>query len=61
MIGMVLATAPHAMYYTALAGVFTQLFPTRIRYIGISVAYHLSTVFAEAAAGATEASTAVVR
>ncbi|WP_411731151.1 MFS transporter [Paeniglutamicibacter sp.] len=47
MIGMVLATAPHAMYYSALAGVLAQLFPTHIRYTGISVAYQLSTaVFA---------------
>lgn len=43
MIGMVLATAPHAMYYSALAGVLAQLFPTHIRYTGISVAYQLST------------------
>ncbi len=43
MIGMVLATAPHAMYYAALAGVLAQLFPTHIRYTGISVAYQLST------------------
>ncbi|MBM6622118.1 MHS family MFS transporter [Micrococcaceae bacterium RIT802] len=43
MLGMVLATAPHAMYYSALAGVLAQLFPTRIRYTGISVAYQVST------------------
>ncbi|AZT96213.1 MAG: MFS transporter [Brevibacterium aurantiacum] len=43
MLGMVLATAPHAMYYAALAGVLAQLFPTTIRYTGISVAYQVST------------------
>lgn len=43
MFGMVLATAPHAMYYAALAGVLAQLFPTTIRYTGISVAYQVST------------------
>lgn len=43
MIGMVLATAPHAMYYSALAGVLAQLFPAHIRYTGISLAYQLST------------------
>ncbi|WP_193080278.1 MFS transporter [Brevibacterium aurantiacum] len=43
MLGMILATAPHAMYYAALAGVLAQLFPTIIRYTGISVAYQVST------------------
>ncbi|MEU3332632.1 MFS transporter [Glutamicibacter creatinolyticus] len=43
MLGMVLATAPHAMYYSALAGVLAQLFPAHIRYTGISVSYQLST------------------
>ncbi|MGN5236380.1 MFS transporter [Rhodococcus sp. SJ-3] len=42
-IGMVLATAPHAMYYAALAGILAQVFPTHIRYTGISLSYQLST------------------
>lgn len=46
-LGMVLATAPHAMYYSALAGILSQHFPTAVRYTGISLAYQISTaVFA---------------
>ncbi|MET8314074.1 MFS transporter [Rhodococcus erythropolis] len=46
-LGMVLATAPHAMYYAALAGILAQVFPTNVRYTGISLSYQLSTaVFA---------------
>ncbi|MFW0793323.1 MFS transporter [Gordonia sp. CPCC 205515] len=42
-IGMALATAPHAMYYSALAGILAQRFPTHIRYTGISISYQVST------------------
>ncbi len=46
-LGMVLATAPHAVYYAALAGILAQVFPTNVRYTGISLSYQLSTaVFA---------------
>ena len=46
-LGMVLATASHAMYYAALAGILAQVFPTNVRYTGISLSYQLSTaVFA---------------
>ncbi|MFD9678840.1 MFS transporter [Rhodococcus sp. NPDC059969] len=46
-LGMILATAPHAMYYAALAGILAQVFPTNVRYTGISLSYQLSTaVFA---------------
>ncbi|MFW0783529.1 MFS transporter [Gordonia sp. CPCC 206044] len=46
-IGMALATAPHSMYYSALAGILAQRFPTQVRYTGISLAYQVSTaVFA---------------
>lgn len=46
-LGMVFATAPHAMYYAALAGILAQVFPTNVRYTGISLSYQLSTaVFA---------------
>ncbi|HEY5857963.1 MAG TPA: MFS transporter [Aldersonia sp.] len=42
-LGMALATAPHAMYYAALAGILAQRFPTHVRYTGISISYQLST------------------
>jgi MFS family permease len=42
-LGMALATAPHATYYAALAGILAQRFPTHVRYTGISLAYQLST------------------
>ena len=42
-LGMALATAPHAMYYSALAGILAQRFPTHVRYTGISISYQLST------------------
>ena len=43
MLGMILATAPHAMYYAALAGILAQVFPTNVRYTGISLSYQFST------------------
>lgn len=43
MVGMILATAPHAMYYAALAGILAQVFPTNVRYTGISLSYQFST------------------
>lgn len=42
-VGMALATIPHAMYYAALAGLLAQVFPVEIRYTGISVCYQLCT------------------
>lgn len=42
-VGMVLATAPHAMYYSALAGILTEVFPANVRYTGISLSYQFST------------------
>ncbi|KQZ70673.1 MFS transporter [Nocardioides sp. Root151] len=46
-VGMALATAPHAMYYSALAGILSEVFPAEIRYTGISVSYQLcTTIFA---------------
>ncbi|MHA2787543.1 MFS transporter [Corynebacterium sp. S7] len=42
-LGMALATVPHSMYYAALAGTLAQVFPTAIRYTGISVAYQGAT------------------
>ncbi|MDM7487802.1 MFS transporter [Rhodococcus sp. GXMU-t2271] len=42
-VGMVVATAPHAMYYSALAGILAQVFPTHVRYTGISLSYQMST------------------
>ncbi|WP_028925303.1 MFS transporter [Pseudonocardia acaciae] len=43
MIGMAVATFPHAMYYAALAGILAQVFPVAIRYTGMSMCYQLST------------------
>jgi MFS family permease len=46
-VGMALATFPHAMYYAALAGILSQVFPPEIRYTGISLSYQLcTTIFA---------------
>ena len=42
-IGMGLATVPHAMYYAALAGLLAQVFPVEIRYTAISLCYQLCT------------------
>lgn len=47
LVGMCLATFPHAMYYSAIAGILTEIFPAEIRYTGISVSYQLcTTIFA---------------
>jgi MFS family permease len=43
MLGMALATFPHAMYYAALAGILAQVFPVEIRYTGMSLCYQLCT------------------
>lgn len=40
--GMVLATLPHVMYYSILAGILAQAFPARIRYTGVSLSYALA-------------------
>ncbi|GAB3680353.1 MFS transporter [Saccharopolyspora tripterygii] len=46
-LGMALATAPHAMYYAALAGLLAQVFPVEVRYTAISLCYQLcTTIFA---------------
>ncbi|GAF48157.1 MFS transporter [Rhodococcus wratislaviensis] len=46
MIGMAVATLPHAMYYAILAGILASVFPTEVRYTGISLSYQLcATVF----------------
>jgi len=46
-IGMSLATLPHAMYYSAVAGILAQVFPAEVRYTGISLSYQLcTTIFA---------------
>ncbi|MHB9754046.1 MFS transporter [Streptomyces sp. BYX5S] len=46
-LGMGLATFPHAMYYAALAGILARVFPVEVRYTGMSLAYQLcTTVFA---------------
>jgi MFS family permease len=43
MLGMAVATFPHAMYYAALAGILAQVFPVEIRYTGMSLCYQLCT------------------
>ena len=43
MLGMAIATLPHAMYYAALAGILAQSFPAHVRYTGISLCYQLCT------------------
>ncbi|MPQ97408.1 MFS transporter [Modestobacter sp. I12A-02628] len=46
-LGMGLATAPHAMYYAAMAGMLARVYPVEIRYTGLSVTYQLcTTIFA---------------
>jgi hypothetical protein len=46
-LGMGLATFPHAMYYAALAGILARVFPVEVRYTGMSLSYQLcTTVFA---------------
>lgn len=42
-LGMGLATAPHAMYYAALAGILARVFPVEVRYTGMSLSYQLCT------------------
>lgn len=42
-IGMAAATFPHAMYYAALAGILSQVFPAAVRYTGMSLCYQLCT------------------
>ncbi|WP_068398227.1 MFS transporter [Kribbia dieselivorans] len=42
-VGMGLATFPHAMCYSAVAGILSQVFPPDVRYTGISLSYQLST------------------
>ncbi|MFP5071571.1 MFS transporter [Pseudonocardia nantongensis] len=45
-IGMALATLPHAMYYAVMAGMLSAAFPTEVRYTGISLSYQLcATIF----------------
>ncbi|GAB3626153.1 LysR family transcriptional regulator [Pandoraea terrae] len=39
--GMCLATIPHSMFYGAIGGILARVFPTRIRYTGLSLAYQL--------------------
>lgn len=41
-VGMVIATIPHVMYYSILAGLLAESFPAAIRYTGISLAYGLT-------------------
>ncbi|CAM03281.1 MFS transporter [Saccharopolyspora erythraea NRRL 2338] len=43
MLGMAVATLPHAMYYAALAGILARSFPAHVRYTGISLCYQLCT------------------
>ncbi|WP_236863695.1 MFS transporter [Brevibacterium daeguense] len=40
-IGMSLATIPHAMFYAAIGGILARVFPARIRYTGLSLSYQL--------------------
>ncbi|MGI5467165.1 MFS transporter [Streptomyces sp. CA-132043] len=42
-LGMGLATFPHAMYYAALAGILARVFPVEVRYTGMSLSYQLCT------------------
>ncbi|GAA5173099.1 MFS transporter [Pseudonocardia eucalypti] len=42
-LGMAVATVPHAMFYAALAGMLAQLFPVQVRYTGMSLCYQLCT------------------
>ncbi|MGV9343460.1 MFS transporter [Streptomyces spiralis] len=42
-LGIGLATFPHAMYYAALAGILARVFPVEVRYTGMSLSYQLCT------------------
>lgn len=41
MLGMALASIPHAMYYAAMAGLLARGFPPEVRYTGISLSYQI--------------------
>ncbi|MFK4154612.1 MFS transporter [Streptomyces fungicidicus] len=41
MLGVVVATIPHCLYYAALAGLLASRFPAHLRYTGISLSYQL--------------------
>ncbi|WP_020667537.1 MFS transporter [Amycolatopsis nigrescens] len=41
MLGVVVATVPHCLYYAALAGMLASRFPAHVRYTGISLCYQL--------------------
>ncbi|MGV9699398.1 MFS transporter [Streptomyces sp. NPDC003470] len=41
MLGVVVATVPHCLYYAALAGLLASRFPAHLRYTGISLSYQL--------------------
>ncbi|GHF25435.1 MFS transporter [Amycolatopsis deserti] len=41
MVGTVVATVPHCLYYAALAGMLASRFPANVRYTGISLCYQL--------------------
>ncbi|MBN6041178.1 MFS transporter [Amycolatopsis sp. 195334CR] len=41
MVGVVVATVPHCLYYAALAGMLASRFPAQVRYTGISLCYQL--------------------
>ena len=41
LLGMCLATIPHSMFYGAIGGILARVFPTRVRYTGLSLAYQL--------------------
>ncbi|GHI03477.1 MFS transporter [Streptomyces cellostaticus] len=57
-LGMGLATLPHALYYAALAGILARVYPVQVRYTGMSLAYQLSsTLFAGTAPLAAQALT----
>ncbi len=39
--GMCLATIPHSMFYGAIGGILARVFPTKLRYTGLSLGYQL--------------------
>ena len=41
LVGMCLATIPHSMFYGAVGGILARVFPTRVRYTGLSLSYQL--------------------
>lgn len=41
LLGMCLATIPHSMFYSAIGGILARVFPARVRYTGLSLAYQL--------------------